>query len=87
MGQPAGRKEVDFGKPVIKYVNGFWRIGHIYDGAFYINQYTDFETWIQAFNDKHAQYHFTFNGRYENPYIQDKDGLFYTHAEMEGAYN
>jgi hypothetical protein len=86
-GNPAGRKEVEQGKPVIKYINGKYQVGHIYNGEFYWNLSTLFDTWQAALNSEQAKFNFNFHGDFCWPYIQDKDGLYYSHAEMEGAYN
>jgi len=82
LGKIAGRKEVENGKPVIRYINGKYQIGNYWYGEFHWTLSTLFNTWQEAFNDKVGRL-----GMKDNPYIQEKDGLFYSHAEMEYAYN
>jgi len=81
-GNMAGRKEVENGKPVIKYIDGKYQVGNVWHGKFYWTLSKPFDTWQEAFNNKLARI-----GMRDNPFIQDKDGLYYSHAEMDGAYN
>ena len=81
-GNAAGRKEVSNGKPVIRYIDGKWQVGNVWHGECHWTFSSLFNTWQEAFNNKLARI-----GMRDNPYIQDKDGLYYSHAEMEGAYN
>jgi len=86
-GKAAGRKEVGNGTPVIKYVDGKYQVGHIWNGEFHWSLSTLFATWQSAFKDKTAELNFHIKGVFYWPFIQDKDGLFYKFSEMEGAYN
>lgn len=86
-GKTAGRTEVENGTPVIKYIDGKYWVGHVYNGEFYWGLSALFDTWQSALESKTAAFGFNDKGVFCWPLIQDKDGLFYKFSEMEGAYN
>jgi len=88
LGQKAGRKTIAHGSQVVWQEDGKWIRGHIYGDKLEWSG-RGFETWLQAIDDKNQN---ILNGSFfggfgVGAYIRDADGLYYTAAEMEGAYN
>ena len=86
-GKIAGRMEAEDGTPVVKYIDGKYQVGHIWNGEFHWSLSTLFDTWQAAIKDELAAFNFRLKGDFCWPFIQDKDGLFYKFSEMEDSYN
>ena len=93
-GFKAGRKEneLEQGFPVLKLLEDKkWQLGNYYEtekGFEFLWSHSEHYTkWQDAFKADFLKFHFNFQGRFQWPWIQDEDGLFYTFAEMENVYN
>ena len=87
-GQIAGLKELPEGTFVVEKIEtGGWMFGKIQNGSFFWTLSEEFTHWRDALQHKIVKNSLTWRFPYK-AYIRDSaDGLYYSEAEMNNAYN